>query len=151
MKQRVTGEDLQRDPYAVWNAYVKLIGYSGQYEELNDIQLAAHLVFRYESEVQNGGHLQFFENESAELVERILAALNVVGADSYVPILSEAINRWRSREREKLESVEDYVAEALDGEFSDLDHSFYNAQPPLIKVLERYLNQQQDEFVIVEG
>ena len=150
IKRRVHRGDLQRDPYAAWNALVDVIAYSKHYGTMSEIQRAPHLAFRYESEVQNGGHLQFFENEPVDAIEQTLVSLGVLGADVYVPILSEAINRRRSRPRQSLQSGSDYVEEALGGEFADLDLAYYNAQPSMIKLLEDYLHQWQDEFIIVE-
>jgi hypothetical protein len=151
MKRRVTREDLQRDQYAVWNAYVDLIADSKHYEAMNEIQRVAQLAFRYESEVQNGGHLQFFENEPAAVIEPTLASLGAIGAEVYAPILSEAISRRRSKQGKTLESIEDYIAEALEDEFADLDEAYYMAQPPMIELLENYLNKWQDEFVVVDS
>jgi len=118
--------------------------------ELSDTQRPPHLVFWYESEVQNGGHLQFFENRPGELIEPTLAALRVLGAEAYLPILNDATLRWRSQSRERLETVAEYVSTALDGEFEDLDRAFYEARPPLTQLLETYLDKNVSEFVLVD-
>jgi hypothetical protein len=50
------------------------------FAELSNVQRASHLASWYESEVQNGGHLQFFENRPAELIEPTMEAQVAVGA-----------------------------------------------------------------------
>jgi hypothetical protein len=149
LKRRVSREDLQLDPHAIWNAFVNLLAHA-EYEELNELQRAPHLAFWYETEVQNGGHLQFFENRPASLIAPTLSALQVLGAESYVPILDKAAGRWRSRLRQKSSTPEAYVEAALSGEFQDLDGAYYDAQPPMTQLLENYLNLKQDEFILIE-
>jgi len=120
------------------------------YEELNAVQRVPHLAFCYESEVQNGGHLQFFENHPAEIIVPTIAALRVLGAENFIPILIEAARRWRSQQREKLETVEDFVSAGQSREFEDLDLAYYDVQPTMIQLLTNYLNLRQDDFVVLE-
>jgi hypothetical protein len=120
------------------------------YEELNDVQRAPHLAFWYESEVQNGGHLQFFENRPADHIEPTLDALRALKAEMYVPILTEATERWRSRQREKSDTAQAFISAALAREFDDLDLVYYDTQPPVTKLLENYLGLNPTEFVVIE-
>lgn len=150
MRRRVSRADLQRDPYAIWNTFVEILALSA-YEDLEESQRAPHLVFWYEHEIQNGGHLQFFENRPAELVEPTLSALQVLGAEIYIPILSEAIGRWNSRQREELQAVDDYVSASLEGEFDDLDRAYYATLPAMVRLLGNYLDARQGEFVVVDN
>jgi len=149
LRRRISSSAAKLDPHAVWNAFVDLLANS-TLVELTDIQRHPHLVFWYESEVQNGGHLQFFENRPEELIEPTLTALRVLGAEAYLPILNDATLRWRSQPREKLETVEEYASTGLHGEFEDLDRAFYDAEPPLTQLLENYLDDNVSEFVLVE-
>ena len=52
---------LQKNPCAIQNAFVDLVGMM-DYDTLLPEQRFAHLAFQYDSEVQNGGHLQYFTN-----------------------------------------------------------------------------------------
>lgn len=52
-------QELEHSPWLVWNAFVDLLA-TEKYEDLSPEQRPAHLVFWYESEVQNGGHMQLF-------------------------------------------------------------------------------------------
>jgi hypothetical protein len=59
--RRLTQQQVDAQPFRIWNAYVDLLAME-DYHDLVEQQRPAHLVFWYESEVQNGGHLQYFEN-----------------------------------------------------------------------------------------
>src|SRR5258705_3794327 len=109
LRRHISSSAAKLDPHAVWNAFVDLLANS-TWPELTDFQRHPHLVFWYESEVQNGGPLQFFENRPGELIEPTLTALRVLGAEAYLPILNNATLRWRSQPREGLEAVEEYVS-----------------------------------------
>lgn len=58
---------LSQKPYEVWNAFVDLLAMEN-YTDLDEVQRAAHLCFWYDSEVQNGGHLQYFANRGIMLL-----------------------------------------------------------------------------------
>jgi hypothetical protein len=149
LKRRISREEIDLDPYAVWNAFVDFLACS-KYKELTEVQQAAHLAFGYEGDVQNGGHLQFFENPRPELIGPTINALRTVDAEIYLPIFLEAVRRWRSRPRERLETVEAFVLAGRTREFEDLDIAYYEAQPPMTQVLEKYLRLKQNDFVILE-
>jgi len=74
---------------SIWNAYVDLLAME-PYDELAEEQRPAHLVFWYESEVQNGGHLQYFENRGTEHLGETVEALGVLDASCQQQILREA-------------------------------------------------------------
>ena len=77
---RKLNRDLVRaKPYEVWNSFVDILA-TEKYENLDDVQRVAHLCFWYDSEVQNGGHLQYFENRGTGLLDKTLAALGALGA-----------------------------------------------------------------------
>ena len=44
-------------------------------------------------------------------------------------------------------TVEDFVANSLEMEFSDFDAEYYSATPTVIEILERLLENQTDTFV----
>jgi hypothetical protein len=149
LKRRISRKEIDLDPNAVWNAFVDFLVCS-KYEEPTEVQQAAHLAFGYEGDVQNGGHLQFFENLHPELIGPTISALRTVGAEIYLPILLEAVRRWKSQPRGKLETVEEFVMAGLTREFEDLDRAYYEMQPPMIQVLEKYLSLNQSDFIILE-
>ena len=57
----LTRGEIEETPGLVWNAFVELVALTKS-QDLSEEQRPAHLVFWYDSEVYNGGHLQYFEN-----------------------------------------------------------------------------------------
>lgn len=91
MKPRtVTEEEVKKDPNCIWNAFIDLIVCSS-YEDLTSAQRAARLVWLYDSEVLNGGRLQFFQNHGAEHLTETVQALGLMEAADQQRILLEAM------------------------------------------------------------
>src|SRR2546422_4928648 len=101
-------------PYVIWNEFVDVLAMS-DYGELSMKQRPAHLVFWYHSEVENGGHMQYFENRGTGRVEETIAALHRLGAPSHATVLARAATQFRSRQRSRIRSVDEYVDTALAG------------------------------------
>ena len=99
--------DFDSDHYCVWNAFVDLLAME-EYRDLTPVQRAAHLVFWYEHEVQNGGHLQFFENRGTEHLGETIDALGLLRAVSQQQILRDAGELWLSQARPRIETVEGF-------------------------------------------
>lgn len=144
----LTRQEVEAEPFRLWNAYVNLLALE-KYEHLSPEQRPAHLVFWYESEVQNGGHLQFFENRGTLHLTATIKALGLLGAFNQEQILREAGALWLSRSRLKIQTAQEYCETALRGEFDSFDSRFYRSTPPLIQHLESYLTGNQGLFVSV--
>ncbi len=117
-------------PRLEWNAFVHLLAMT-RYEELDEVQRVAHLCFWYDAEVQNGGHLQYFENRGTTLVGATLGALTNLGAEGQRDILEGAVGVLGLKPRERLETVEDYVAAARTGEFAEFDAACHTCRPEI--------------------
>src|SRR5262245_49103291 len=98
MRRHVRSEDLVREPYLVWNAFVDLIA-TEDYEEMTPVQRTAHLAFWYDAEVQNGGHHQYFENSAGLRAPQTIIALRSLGLGPQASILERAVATWNSVER----------------------------------------------------
>jgi hypothetical protein len=133
--------DVDREPSRIWNAFVDLVGTS-DYEVLTPEQRPAHLVFLYESEVQNGGHLQYFENHHGARLDETVAALGLLDAACQQDVLRDAGVAWRSRQRAPLRSVEEYRSDAF-------DHRLSACSPTLTDRLEAYLAAHRSAFVTI--
>ncbi|KAB2648201.1 MAG: DUF4375 domain-containing protein [Verrucomicrobia bacterium] len=136
-------------PYEVWNAFIGLLA-NERYDDLAPEQRPAHLVFRYESEVQNGGHLQYFENRRGDHLDETIAALGILGATEQQEILRQAAVLWRRQLRPRIQTVEDFCDAALDGEYSDLDSRFYACSSSIHDYLQSHLDRHQSNYVLVE-
>lgn len=147
---RVSRRLVEKKPYLVWNAFVDLIAGSN-YSHLSKKQRPAHLVFWYESEVQNGGHMQYFENFGTKRIKDTVAALELLGAPCHAQVLARAAAQFKSQPRSRIRSVEEYVETALEGEFDLFDREWGKCRPELEKALKNYLSANQAEFVLVGG
>ena len=119
------------------------------YKDLSPAQRVAHLVFQYDSEVLNGGHLQYFENVGTSRVEETLSSLEVMGAHHQRDILAETVAIYRkvNPEESKVQSVEEFVELALEGTYSEFDNRYYACNPRIQELLEAYLQAHFDEFI----
>ena len=146
IRRKVLRKDLAKAPYLLWNAYVELLAL-GPYEKLSSIQRAPHLCFWYDSEIQNGGHLQYFANGWLKYLDTTLAALTLLEGDAYAQILKAASSKYLIKNREPIGTVENYVATALQGELDTADKAFYRTRPTINDLLERYLEKHKSEFI----
>lgn len=119
------------------------------YDDLVPSQRPAHLVFWYESEMQNGGHLQYFTNRS-EGGEETIRSLGVLGADAQAQVLEKALARWRSAARLPPADAQEYVAIALENELEDLDRAFHECPIQLLDVLKRHFAEHEADFIVRE-
>jgi Domain of unknown function (DUF4375) len=94
--------------------FVDLIALT-DYEDLTEIQQIAHLAFWYESEMQNGEHLQYFENRGLGQLTETLAALDKLGARCQRQVLLAASESSRSNPGDRIVTVEDYISRGLKG------------------------------------
>ncbi len=150
MKAVVHREDLDHNPYVLWNTFVRLLG-TAALEQFADNQRPAHLAFCYDAEVQNGGHQQFFENRPPNLLDETIRSLDGMGASSQASILRRAAERRQTKARKRPRTVEEYAADSMKMEFSDLDEAYYSTSPTVTELLERLLNKQADDFLEVIG
>jgi len=148
---RISRKDAEENPYLIWNEFVHLVGLR-DYAELSIEQRPAHLVYWYDNEVLNGGHLQYFENKKCEHLEETIIALGQLGALSYQEILRKASTLFLSRPRKRIDTIEEYVETAREEEFSEYDKRFYRLykdSPKLADYLERHLKEHQANFVTI--
>jgi len=146
IKRELPKEAVANEPWQVWNAFIDLLAME-DYKNLTPTQQVAQLAFWYDSEIQNGGHLQFFENRGTEHLESTIVALEKLGATAQQKILTEAGKKWSAEIRSEIESVEDYVSEALEAEFEDSDNLYYECDPSINDFLEKYLDTYKGEFI----
>jgi len=147
MKPRpFTKKQVEAEPFRIWNAYVNLLAME-HYENLSSVQRPAHLVFWYESEVQNGGHFQYFENRGADQLSATIDALGSLGATCQQQVLREAGELWLSRTRPRIQTPQEFCDTALEGEFNVFDSRFHACSPTLQACLEAYLSRHRSSFI----
>lgn len=150
MLRRIITKKMHEDnPYEKWNQFVDLLAMEN-YNDLTEIQKIAHLCFWYDSEVQNGGHLQYFENRGTSLVNETSLALENIGAQLQNYVLSKAVEILNTEGISSIESTEDYIEEALKGKFNAIDSEYYSCEPTIGDLLEKYLQKYEEEFILME-
>jgi len=137
---------LERKPYEAWNAFVNLVA-TESYEALDNVQRIAYLCFWYDSEVQNGGHLQYFENRGTMLLNETQAALLFIGAECQRAVLETASRVFSSKTRGRIETVKDFVAAAYSNEFAASDSAYHACQPTIQKLLADYFERNKSHFI----
>ena len=148
MIRRLTREEIEEDPNRIWNECVAIS--FRPYETLDPEQRPVHLAFLYDAEVQNGGHLQYFENLGDGRLSETVAALEHIGASCHASVLADAGKFYMGRQRGHPQTVDEYVDVALEGEFDVHDESFHNCKPSLMDHLEAYLKANQQPFILIE-
>ncbi|CAH1195539.1 hypothetical protein PAECIP111893_00713 [Paenibacillus plantiphilus] len=146
--RRISKEILEQTPYEEWNAYIDLLAMEA-YSDLNLIQRVAHLCFWYDSEVQNGGHIQYFENQGTAKVDETIFALKTVGAMEQAELLDKAYGRYSSKFRRELKDIFEFVAASREGEYASFDSQYYECNPRVIDLLEDYYVLHKVNFVAV--
>ena len=146
MRRTVDRQAAEAHPSLIWNAFVDLVSME-DYGSLSAVQRQGHLVFWYESEVQNGGHLQFFANRGTDLLEETVESLEASGLPCQATVLRRAASAWLAVERQPPESVEEYVEVALENELGTFDVAFHACSPSVFEALASHLDRHQDEYV----
>jgi hypothetical protein len=143
---------IEKEPYLAWNAFIELI--SQNPDKLSDVQAIAHFAFWYDSEVQNGGHVQYFENmfnrykdKENAVVSATLEALKIIGAKKQEKILTQASKQYCSKIRNHPSTVDEFVALELEDEFAKFDNQYYDCSPDMNNYLEKLLQTHMSEFV----
>ena len=152
IRRTLKRSDYEADSYKAWNAFIRLLA-TNRLDELTATQRHPHFAFVYDSELQNGGHLQYFENLAVQCLDgdhyfiAALRGLEAVGASSQREVLSRAIERWGQCHRPCIQTVEEYVETARKEEFDDLDKAYYDCRPETRELLASYLDSHFDEFI----
>lgn len=146
MRAKVNRKAAIKEPYLVWNAFIDVLA-MGERNELSPIQIAPHLSFWYDSEVQNGGHLQYFLNRGIDEAREALGALASIGADAQREILVRAIEYYTQSGIDNWETADEYDALWRQGHFEEHDLAYHDCVPEMTELLQRYLDVHTEDFI----
>jgi len=146
----VTTDELAVNSQADWNAFVALLA-TTDCDDLEPLQRSAHFIFWYESEMANGGHLQYFTNRTSEKARQTVATLYSFGASDQARVLEKAFKRWEAAFRLAPADDLEFTAIALEAEFEDLDQEFHSSTIPLLDVPRQLFDNYKDEFIERQG
>jgi Domain of unknown function (DUF4375) len=145
-KQALSKAELIQNRSLAWNAFISIVGVAS-YEELSPVQQVAHLGYWYEAEVSNGGHLQYFRNQSGLYVAETIAALPLLGAEAHAAVLKDAFKRIGERP-ELIDRNKNHGELARTYPFKDIDRAFWQCKPELDELLHRYLDEHLGDFIV---
>ncbi len=122
------------NPYDAVRLLVNSVNLDGDYQAYRDSldgateeQILIFAVVYYASEVNNGGHSQFFFNSSGLLWKDTLTGLERIGAQPYADVLASATRLFEGSEPkfDRNERVEQ-LNQISSADLNDLDDQFYD-------------------------
>ena len=148
-RRKISKKILEKEPYQLWNLFIDILAMEDK-EKLSDIQKTAQRVFWYDSEVQNGGHVQYFANTDLEDYTPVIDSLEFMGAKSHAAMLEKAVKIYFRDGRKNLDTVKKLIEESLKDENRNLDIEYCEIKPDIHFYLKEYLNKYTDEFIETE-
>jgi hypothetical protein len=146
IKRDLSKKQAEKEPHLIWNAFIDLIAVEEE-SELTNKQRIAHHVFWYDSEIQNGGHLQYFENHPKLDYSEVIESLNKVGAHKQAEILKISSKVFLIADRKPISSASEYSEIDKNGEYDEYDSMYYNISHSINFYLEKYLDDNLNEFI----
>lgn len=132
----------------VWSyadIYGSLEDYESSLVQFSTPQRLAFAIHWYASEVNNGGHDQFFFNSTGIVWPDALEGFRAIGAEKAFAILFEAASRFDvkpSRERDlRIEQLE-----RVEAGFDDLDDRFYELDEDIYTLTIEYARKHRLDF-----
>jgi hypothetical protein len=130
-----------------WNGLVDMCAMEPLHA-FTPVQRVAHLAFWYMSEVNNGGHFQYFCNQEHLDHQEVLAALRTIGAGTCTQILAEAITRQEEADLDPPRTVLEYAESEAEAAMHELDRRYYeHGDREFHACLEAYLSNHESAFV----
>lgn len=164
MIRKVTKEQVESDPYFYWNQFIDLM-VSEEFSNLTEYQKDMFIVFTFDSEVQNGGIVQYFTNQGAEHFERLLEILDRLEAYEQSKILKKILNLREllgvSNVNDNIEFIEEALVgydykfenEKLENDFESIieecEDKFSRIEPELTRIIESEVDANRDKFFSV--
>ncbi|MEZ5971179.1 MAG: DMP19 family protein [Hyphomonadaceae bacterium] len=140
------------DPMAVIDPIWWIANFYDSYGDLEESlkgfswpQRLVWAVMWHDSEVCNGGHLQFFDNSTGMIWPDALEGYEAIGRPDLAAVVREAVARFSeppSRER----IVRQEQVERDEPEFDDLDRRFYDGEGGLRDALIAFIKKQPEAF-----
>ena len=146
IKQILTEKQIIEEPWQVWNSFVDLVSME-QYDDLTPVQKVGSALFWYNSEVQNGGHMQYLINHGISHLKSTINAFETIENNDFAPLLKKANEIYNTLDLSSIANVEDYVEMEFQDYFSECDQKFYQIEPSLEDILEEYLRNNQSAFI----
>ncbi len=161
-RNRILKSVVESRSYKKWNSMIDLL-FNTEIRDMTQIQKDVYLCLWYDSEVHNGGHIQYFTNHETEYFDETLSALANIGALRQMEILQSFINLNEKLELEDISSKKEFIDRVLIGydyTFKDEnkeklfeeyivrgDNDYYECNPSVLDLIEKYFEENEDEFI----
>ena len=90
--------------------------------EMTDAQRTVYAIYWYESEIMNGGILQFFDNSSGECAPFVSEALSTVGAEKHKALFDAFIaDNGINTDNVNTDEIDEDISDDFDEKFYDLE------------------------------
>ena len=146
IKRKLSRKNIERENFNIWNAFIDILAMEDE-SKLTEIQKNAQRAFWYEAEVQNGGHVQYFENTNLNDYSPVIKSLNIIGAHDYAILLEKAVKAYFKDGTKNINNAGDFIKEALNEINLALDFEYSKINPDMNHYLKEYLNKYFDEFI----
>ena len=145
-KQALSKDELIKEPYLAWKAFISIVG-EALYDELSPVQQVAHLGYWYDAEIYSGGHLGYLRGGMVEYIPLTILALPFLGAEAHAAVLKEGWDRAQARP-ELVDPNRSHSELARACPFDDIDHAYARCKPTLDELLHRYLDEHLADFIV---
>ena len=146
--EQIDSGDIQKIITPLWWAVSIYDGETEMYEALERFTEPQRYVWAiqwYCSEVENGGHDQFFFNSTGIVWQLALEGLREINCPQFEEILTEAAHRLGGSpsfdREERIQEMQRHNAE-----FDDLDDEFYGSDYALEQALCSYIQENREAF-----
>jgi len=146
IRRKLSQKIIEKEEYQIWNAFIDILAMEDE-KTLTDIQKNAQRAFKYESEVQNGGHVQYFENINLNDYSTIINSLKIIGANEHAKLLEKAIKHYFKDRIKYIDTIKDLIDESLKDENLKMDFEYGEIKPDMNFYLKNYLNKYLEEFI----
>ncbi len=144
--KKVSRKEFQEFDGVRWNAMNDICALSN-IKDLTPVQRVAHLAYWYMSEVENGGHYQYFLNQAVCDHDEVIRVLADIGAKEQVAILDDALKAVRASPLGKPQTVEEYLDAEAAADLSTYDRAFANCKQTIFECLQAFLDKHEKDFI----
>jgi hypothetical protein len=135
------------DEFIGWNTFIDMCACE-ELADLSPVQRTASLALHYMSEVDNGGHFQYFVNKAHFPHEEVVSSLRAIGALHSERVLSAVLMQMGGDMPEFPREAEEYIQAESEAGLSKFDRAWgEEGYREIISCLERYLSDHEREFL----
>jgi hypothetical protein len=147
----ISRADYEGEKWQRWNAFVdwatktEAKGLPGKLRGL-------FMMFWYDSEVQNGGHVQFLSNRGFEFATKTIQALREHGLETHAVVLFHSVNEIskKSPDIRRFIKKAEFINAAMSEEAQKADRDYSECRPPLIEYVEKYLEENKEDVFLIK-